>query len=80
MRKLGREKHQAFCRAHLNGVGEVLVEGPFPGRPGWLRALSADYLRVALPGPPEWRNRRLEVRFLAIKDETLLGEVITRGG
>lgn len=80
MRKLGREKKQAFYQAHLHQVGEVLVEGPLPGHPGWLRGLSADYLRVALMGPPEWRNRRLKVRFLAIKDETLVGEVITRGG
>jgi threonylcarbamoyladenosine tRNA methylthiotransferase MtaB len=80
MRRLGREKRQAFYQAHLDQAGEVLVEGELPGRPGWLRGLSADYLRVALMGPPEWRNRRLAVRFLAIKDETLVGEVITRGG
>jgi threonylcarbamoyladenosine tRNA methylthiotransferase MtaB len=77
MRKLGREKKRAFYQAHLHRVGEVLVEGPAPGRPGWLKGLSANYLRVVLPGPPAWRNRRLKVRFLAIQEETLVGEVIT---
>lgn len=79
MRQLGREKKMAFCQAHVNQVGEVLVEGPAPSRPGWLRGLSADYLRVMLPGPPQWRNRRFHVRFLALREETLVGEVITLG-
>jgi hypothetical protein len=30
---------------------------------------------VLLPGPPEWRNRRLRVRFLQVKGELLVGAV-----
>jgi len=77
MRKLGQKKKTSFYRAQIGHVGEVLVEGPAPGRPGWLKGLSANYLRVILPGPPAWQNRRLQVKFLDVRDELLVGEVIT---
>jgi threonylcarbamoyladenosine tRNA methylthiotransferase MtaB len=77
MRKLGQDKKAAFYQAQVGQVGEVLVEGPAPGRPGWLRGLAANYLRVILPGPRSWQNRRVGVRFLEVRDELLVGEVIT---
>jgi threonylcarbamoyladenosine tRNA methylthiotransferase MtaB len=77
LRKLGRDKKTAFYQAQVGQVGEVLVEGPAPSRPGWLQGLSANYLRVMLPGPLEWQNRRLYVRILKVQDEMLVGEVIT---
>ena len=77
MRKIGREKKMAFYQAYVGQIEEVLVEGPVPGRPGWLRGVSANYLRVVLPGQVEWQNRRLGVRFLQALDEMLVGEVIT---
>jgi len=55
----------------------VLVEGPASGRTGWLKGLSGNYLRVILPGPLTWHNRRLQVRFREVRDELLVGEVIT---
>ncbi len=77
MRRLGAEKKKAFYHRHLGREAEVLVEGPMPGRPGWLKGLSANYLRVLLPGPPSWRNRRLKVRFSALKDEVLVGRALS---
>jgi threonylcarbamoyladenosine tRNA methylthiotransferase MtaB len=75
LRDLGRRKKQAFWQSQLGEVREVLVEGPAP-RPGWLRGLSDNYLRVILPGPAAWRNRRLRVRLLEVREEVLLGEVV----
>jgi threonylcarbamoyladenosine tRNA methylthiotransferase MtaB len=77
MRKIGRDKKMAFYQAQVGQIEEVLVEGPAPDRPGWLRGVSANYLRVVLPGQVEWQNRRLGVRFLQVWDEMLVGEVIT---
>jgi tRNA A37 methylthiotransferase MiaB len=76
LRELGRAKKAAFYQAQVGKVGEVLVEGP-ASLPGWLKGLSANYLRVLLPGPPEWRNRRLQVRFLRVQGEALAAEGIT---
>ncbi|MFA5110586.1 MAG: tRNA (N(6)-L-threonylcarbamoyladenosine(37)-C(2))-methylthiotransferase MtaB [Desulfobaccales bacterium] len=73
MRELGQAKKQQFLAAQLGQVREVLVEGPAPQK-GWLKGLSDHYLRVTFPGPPAWRNRRVKVRLLAIKEELLLGE------
>ncbi len=77
MRKLGQDKKAAFYQAQVGQAGEVLVEGPAPGRPGWLKGLAANYLRVILPGSRSWQNRRVGVRFLEVRDEVLMGEVIT---
>jgi threonylcarbamoyladenosine tRNA methylthiotransferase MtaB len=77
LRKLGQNKKAAFYRAQIGQTGEVLVERPAPGRPGWLKGLTANYLRVVLPGPARWQNRRVGVRFLEVRDELLVGEVTT---
>ncbi|MFZ2087074.1 MAG: tRNA (N(6)-L-threonylcarbamoyladenosine(37)-C(2))-methylthiotransferase MtaB [Desulfobaccales bacterium] len=77
MRQLGLDKKAAFYQAQVGQAGEVLVEGPAPGRPGWLKGLSANYLRVILAGPPQWANRLVKVRFLEVREETVVGEVIT---
>lgn len=79
MRDLGRQQKLQFYQAHLGQVGEVLVEGPAP-QPGHLQGLSANYLRVVLPGPPEWRNRRLMVRYRQMPGEYLVGEVVGQAG
>jgi hypothetical protein len=53
----------------------VLVEGP-ADQPEHLQGLSDHYLRVAFPGPAEWRNRMVRVRLLARLGEVLLGEAV----
>lgn len=73
MRELGRLKKRQFLQGQLGQVREVLVEGPAPQR-GWLQGLSDNYLRVLLPGPPDWRNQLRKVRFLEIQGELVVGE------
>ena len=75
MRDLGRRKKGEFYQSQLGKVGEVLVEGPGPKK-GWLKGLSANYLRVLLPGPATWRNHRLLVRFQKVQGEFLVGELM----
>ncbi len=77
MREVGQIKKTSFYQNQVGKVGEVLVEGAHPDRPGWLKGLSDNYLRVLLPGPPEWRNRRLKVRYVRFSEGMLRGEVIT---
>ncbi|MBM4286113.1 MAG: tRNA (N(6)-L-threonylcarbamoyladenosine(37)-C(2))-methylthiotransferase MtaB [Deltaproteobacteria bacterium] len=62
LRELGKRKRQRFIQDQVGGMADVLVEGG-SGRRGWLQGLSSNYLRVLLPGPPTWRNRRLRVRL-----------------
>ena len=47
------------------------------GGPGGSTGLAANYARVILPGPAAWRNRRCQVRFQEVKEEHLVGKVIT---
>ncbi len=75
MRELGRAKKTRFLKAQIGQVREVLVEGSEEQK-GWLRGLSDHYLRVIFPGPLAWRNRRVRVRFQAVKAESLLGEAV----
>ncbi len=53
------------------------MEGQVKERPGWLKGLAANYARVILPGPAAWRNRRVQVHFQEVKEEHLVGKVIT---
>jgi len=75
MRELGQAKKTRFLEAQLGQVREVLVEGP-AGPAGWLQGLSDHYLRVTLPGPLAWRNRRVMARLLSRQGEVLVGEAV----
>jgi threonylcarbamoyladenosine tRNA methylthiotransferase MtaB len=75
MRDLGRVKKGQFLQAQLGKLREVLVEGP-ARESGWLTGLSDNYLRVLLPGPPEWRNRLLKVQTAGVQGEIMLGELV----
>jgi len=75
MRELGQAKRREFLEAQLGKTGEVLVEGPAP-QPGLLQGLSANYLRVLLPGSLSLKNRILTVRFQKVQGEVLVGEVV----
>ena len=78
MRDLGRVKKGEFLQAQLGKVRGVLVEGP-AREPGWLKGLSDNYLRVLLPGPLEWRNRLLMVRFREVQGEVLVAAALGPG-
>lgn len=77
MRELGQQLKAGFYQRQVGRKGEALVEGPVPGRPGWLKGLSANYLRVLLPGPPIWRNRLLPVRFTGVEEGFLVAEALS---
>jgi threonylcarbamoyladenosine tRNA methylthiotransferase MtaB len=79
LRDLARLKKLQFLQAQLGQVREVLVEGP-ASRPGWLKGLSDNYLRVILPGAPGQRNRLLKVRFLKVAGEVMVGEPLGGSG
>lgn len=77
LRALGQQKKMFFYQRHLGQVAEVLVEGDVTGRPGWVKGLTGNYLRVHLPGPSEWANHMVRVRLKEIEGQTFIGEVIT---
>jgi len=72
LRDLGRQKKEHFYRRQLGQMGEVVVEGKAAA--GWLRGLSANYLKVLLPEMPLPPPRRLRVRFVSLQDEFLVAE------
>jgi hypothetical protein len=51
------------------------VEGP-ASQTGWLKGLSANYLRVLLPGPMDLKNQIVMLRFRELQGEVLVGEVV----
>lgn len=73
LRDLSHGKKLEFYQRHLGQVVEVLVEGPVAHRPGWLKGLTANYLRVMLPGPPEWVNRFIRLRLIEMNGQDLIG-------
>lgn len=77
LRALGQAKKREFYRRQLGNVVEVLVEG-HARLSGWLKGLSANYLRVVLSGPSAWQNRRLPVRLKELRGEVLVGEAVQR--
>jgi threonylcarbamoyladenosine tRNA methylthiotransferase MtaB len=77
MRSLGQRKKRQFLAAQPGRTGEVLVEGSAPTN-GWLQGLSANYLRVLLPGPQSWKNRIVTVRFREVQGDILVAEVVEK--
>ncbi len=75
LREWGQRQKMRFSASQIGKIGEVLVERP-ARQPGWLRGVSANYLKVVLPGPREWVNRRLLVRYTSFLGEELRGEVV----
>jgi len=75
LKELGQAKKREYYQRQVGKVVEVLVEGPAPPK-GWLKGLSANYLRVELPGPLTWQNRRLAVRLRERRGEVLVGEAV----
>jgi threonylcarbamoyladenosine tRNA methylthiotransferase MtaB len=75
MRELGQRKKKQFLESQLDRTGEVLVEGP-ASQTGWLKGLSANYLRVLLPGPMDLKNQIVMLRFRELQGEVLVGEVV----
>ncbi|MBM4287932.1 MAG: tRNA (N(6)-L-threonylcarbamoyladenosine(37)-C(2))-methylthiotransferase MtaB [Deltaproteobacteria bacterium] len=74
LRALGLQKKALFYQGQVGQVVEVLVEGSLAGKPGWVKGLTGNYLRVHLPGPPSWVNRMVRVRLREVAGQSLIGE------
>jgi threonylcarbamoyladenosine tRNA methylthiotransferase MtaB len=71
------ELADAYLRGLVGRTLDVLVEGPDPRRPGWVRGTSCRYVPVAFPGhAPALLRRRVSVRAFAVADDTLLGDPV----
>jgi threonylcarbamoyladenosine tRNA methylthiotransferase MtaB len=53
LNKLGKTLRERYFRELLGRPLQVLVEGPMPGRTGWMGGTSDFHAPVALPGGPE---------------------------
>ncbi|MBW1917184.1 MAG: tRNA (N(6)-L-threonylcarbamoyladenosine(37)-C(2))-methylthiotransferase MtaB [Deltaproteobacteria bacterium] len=69
LRALGQEKKAVFYQRQVGQELEILVEGPCSGKPGWVKGLSANYLRLVLEGGSEWTNRLVRARLVGIVGE-----------
>jgi threonylcarbamoyladenosine tRNA methylthiotransferase MtaB len=76
LRALGVQKKMAFYQRQVGQEAEVLIEGK-AARSGWVTGLTANYVRVHLPGPKEWANQVIRVRLEEINGQALIGAVIT---
>lgn len=77
LRRLAMAKKQAFSQSQVGQLVEVLVEGEVPGLPGWLTGLTANYLRVQLPGPGAWANSVVRVRLEKFTGVCLMGQALS---
>jgi threonylcarbamoyladenosine tRNA methylthiotransferase MtaB len=75
LRQIEHELAGEYLRSLVGRRLDVLVEGPDPQRPGWVRGTSCRYVRVALPGlATALVRRRVPVRAVATAGDVLLGE------
>jgi threonylcarbamoyladenosine tRNA methylthiotransferase MtaB len=69
------ELANAYLHRLVGRTLDVLVEGPDPRRPGWVRGTSCRYVTVSFPGhAPALLRRRVPVQAVAVADGVLLGE------
>jgi threonylcarbamoyladenosine tRNA methylthiotransferase MtaB len=79
--EIERELAAAYMRSLVGRTLDVLVEGPDPQRPGWVRGTSCRYLPVAFPGfAPALLRRRFPIHVCAVADDVLLGDPVASGG
>ena len=75
LRELERELAGAYYRSLLGRRLDVLVEGPDPRRPGFVRGTSERYAPVAFRGhAPALLRQRVPVRAVAVDGDMVLGE------
>jgi threonylcarbamoyladenosine tRNA methylthiotransferase MtaB len=77
LRELVAEKHRGFCRRHIGRTLRVLTLGA-SGSSGTV-ALSDNYLKVFLPGPPVAGNQWREAQIEALTETGLAGRDVTSG-
>jgi threonylcarbamoyladenosine tRNA methylthiotransferase MtaB len=70
-----RELADAYCRSLLGRRLDVLVEGAYPQRPGFVRGTACRYVPVVCRGhAPALIRRRIPVRAVGVADGVVLGE------
>jgi threonylcarbamoyladenosine tRNA methylthiotransferase MtaB len=79
LRALGGQKKRSFYQRQVGQMAEVLIEGQAATQSGWVTGLTANYVRVHVPGPQEWANQVIGVRLEEINGQALIGAAITRG-
>jgi threonylcarbamoyladenosine tRNA methylthiotransferase MtaB len=73
--EMERELADAYYRRLVGRRLDVLVEGPDPHRPGFVRGTSERYAPVVCRGhAPALIRRRIPVRAIAVGDGVILGE------
>jgi threonylcarbamoyladenosine tRNA methylthiotransferase MtaB len=78
--RLGRETAQAYQRELLGRRLDVLVEGPDPERPGFVRGTACRAVPVAFAGYlPALVRRCVPVRAVAVEDGVVVAEPEPKG-
>jgi len=73
--ELEAELTEAYCRSLIGRRLEVLVEGAYPRRPGWVRGTSCRSVPVAFRGHlPALRRRLVLVQAASVENGVILGE------
>lgn len=72
LRTLSVRKRRAFCAPFLGRDVEVLLE--HPSGAGMMSGLTANYIRVKVPGEPGLANRFVTARLTQAADDHCLGE------
>ncbi len=74
LREMSRKRRVATLASHVGRTLPVLVERATKGRERWMEGLTANYLRVLLPGDESLRNRILPVRMECVHEAHLIGK------
>lgn len=74
LRKLGREKREAFYRSCLGGTFMVLAEGWESQEKKMIKGLSDNYLRVLFPSARLIRNEMVPVVMESVAADRILGK------
>jgi threonylcarbamoyladenosine tRNA methylthiotransferase MtaB len=73
--EIERDLNEAYCRSLLGRRLDVLVEGPAPQRPGFVRGTACRAVTVVCRGhAPALVRKRLPVRAVAIAEGVVYGE------
>ena len=75
LRKLGKNKADAFQSAFLGQTLEVLFEGRREAQSGFLQGVTDNYIRVFAPGPDAAKDSILPVTLSHIEAERVVGTI-----
>jgi threonylcarbamoyladenosine tRNA methylthiotransferase MtaB len=76
LRALSQAKRADFYRRQLGQEEEILLEGLYKGKAGWLQGLSPNYVRVLLELPSDWAGRTIRTRLVRLRGEYAIGVTV----